>query len=196
MGEESEALKTDIEHRRQSMTDTIDAIEDKVVPSRIIERRRAAVAGWGSRVKDRVMGPVHSAGDQASSVSGKLGEGLSNATDAVGNAPEQMQRATAGSPLIAGAVAFGVGALVAVLLPETEPEQRAVAAVQPQLAAATEAVRDVGQQTMETAKSSAQDATQELKDSATGHAQDMAEQAKEATQEVKGTAQQSSERSE
>ena len=86
---------------------------------------------------------------------------MSHAADAVANAPEQVQRATAGSPLIAGAVAFGLGALVAALLPETEPEQRAVAAVQPQLAAATDAVKDAGQQALETAKSSAQDAAQE-----------------------------------
>jgi hypothetical protein len=103
-----------------------------------------------------------------------------------------VQRATAGSPLIAGAVAFGIGALVAVLLPETEPEQRAAAAVQPQLAAATEAMKDVGQQTLETAKSSAQDAAQEIKGSAAEHASDVTAEARDAAAHVKETAQQGS----
>jgi hypothetical protein len=90
--------------------------------------------------------------------------------------------------LIAGAVALGVGALVAALLPETEPEQRAVAAMQPQLAAATEAVKDVGQQAVETAKSSAQGAAQTLKESAADHAHEVAAQAKDAPQQVKDAA--------
>ena len=136
------------------------------------------------------MGSAHAASDQASSTAGKLSDGVSHATDAVTNAPEQVQRATAGSPLIAGAIAFGLGALVAVLLPETEPEHRAVAAVQPRLAAATEAAKDVGQQALETAKSSAQDAAQELKSSATDHAHEVTDEAKNAAAQVKETAQQ------
>src|SRR6185503_2593468 len=147
------------------MTGTIDAIEDKVVPSRIIERRRAAVSGWVGGVKERVMGTAQTAGDQASSTVSKVSDGVSHAADAVTNAPQQVQQATAGSPLIAGAVAFGIGALVAVLLPETDSEQRAVAAMQPQHAAATDAVKDAGQHALDTAKSSAQDAAQELKSS-------------------------------
>ena len=38
MGQESEELKADIEQRRENMSETIDAIEDRVVPGRIIER--------------------------------------------------------------------------------------------------------------------------------------------------------------
>jgi len=188
VGQESEALKADIQHRRESMTGTIDAIEDRVVPSRIVERRRAAIRGWAGGIKERVMGSAHSANDQASATAGRLSEGMSRATDAVTDAPVHVQRATAGSPLIAGAVAFGIGALVAALLPETEPEQRAAAAMQPQLEAATEAVKEVGQQAVETAKSSAQDAAQTLKESATDHAHEVADQAKDAGQQVKDAA--------
>ena len=188
MGQESEALREDIQQRRESMTGTIDAIEDKVVPSRIIERRRAAVTGWAGGIKERVMGSPSTTDESASSTIGKLSHGVSHATEAVSDAPAQVQRATAGSPLIAGAIAFGIGALVAALLPETGPEQRAVAAVQPQLNAATEAVKDAGQQALDTAKSSSQDAAQDLKDSATSHAHEVADQAKDAGQQVKDAA--------
>jgi gas vesicle protein len=190
VGQESEALRVDIAQRRESMTDTIDAIEDRVVPSRIIERRRTAFRSWVGGAKERVMGSAHAAGDQASSTASKVGDGMSHATDAVTNAPQQVQRATAGSPLIAGAVAFGIGALVAVLLPESGPEQRAVAAVQPQLAAAADAVKDAGQQAIETAKTSAQDAAQQFKSSATEHAHEVSDEAKSAAAQVKDTAQQ------
>jgi len=188
VGEESEALKADIQQRRESMTGTIDAIEDKVVPSRIIERRRSAVTAWVGGVMEHFMGSASSTTERASSTVGKLTDGVSSATEAVADAPAQVQRATAGSPLIAGAVAFGIGALVAALLPETEPEQRAVAAVQPQLTAATDAVKGAGQQALDTARSSAQDAAQDLKDSATSHAHEVASQAKDAGQQVKDVA--------
>jgi hypothetical protein len=188
VAQESEALRSDIEDRRESMAGTIDAIEDRVVPSRIVERRKNAARDWAGNVKSRVMGTAHAAGDRTGSTAAKLGDGVSAATDAVSNAPEQMQRATAGSPLIAGAVAFGVGALIAALIPETEPEQRAVAAMQPQLDAATDAVKDAGQHALETAKSSAQDAAQDLKDSASSHAQEAADEAKDAAQQVKAAA--------
>jgi len=192
VGEESEALRSDIERRRESMSGTIDAIEDRVVPSRIIERRRTAIKERVSDLKERVMGSAHSAGDRAAASTDRMSEGMSHAAEAVTNAPEQVQRATAGSPLIAGAVAFGLGALVAVLLPETESEQRAVAAVQPQLAAATDTVKDVGQQALETAKSSAQDAAEDLKSSATDHAHEMTAEAQDAAAHLKDTAQQGS----
>jgi hypothetical protein len=188
VGEESAALKADIEQRRESMTGTIDAIEDKVVPSRIIQRRRAAMSGWAGNVKERVMGTALSATGHTSSTAERLNDRMNQATDAVADAPAQVQRATAGSPLIAGAIAFGIGALVAAMLPETDTEQRVVAAVQPQLATATDAVKDAGQHALDTAKSSAQGAAQDLKDSASDHAQEVADQAKDAGRQVKDTA--------
>jgi hypothetical protein len=188
MGQESEELRSDIEQRRASMTDTLDAIEDRVVPGRIIERRRQAVRGWAGGVKDRVMGTAQTATDQTGSAMGHVGAGMSHAADVVSDGPAQVQRATAGSPLIAGAVAFGLGALVAALLPQTEPERKAVEAIQPQLDAATDAVKDAGQHALDTAKSSTQDAVQDLKTSASEHAHEVAEQAKDAGEQVKESA--------
>ena len=56
MGEESEALKADIERRRESMTKTIDAIGDKVVPARVIDRQKTVVSGWASERSPLVAG--------------------------------------------------------------------------------------------------------------------------------------------
>jgi gas vesicle protein len=98
-----------------------------------------------------------------------------------------VQRATAGSPLIAGAVAFGIGALVAAVLPATESERRALETMQPQVDAATNAMKDVGQQAIATAKSAAQDAAHDVKATATEHAHEVADQAKEAGKQVEET---------
>jgi hypothetical protein len=188
VGEESEELRADIEQRRESMSETIDAIGDRVVPGRIIERRRAAARDWASGMRQRIMGPAHAAQERTGSVTTRMGEGMSHAKEQIGDAPAQVQRATAGSPLIAGAVAFGIGALVAAVLPATESERRALETVQPQVDAATNAVKDVGQQAIATAKSAAQDAAQDVKASATDHAHEVADQAKEAGKQVKETA--------
>jgi hypothetical protein len=188
VGQESEELRADIEQRRESMSETIDAIEDRVVPGRIIERKRQAAREWTGGLRDRVMGSAHSVGDQAGTAADRLSGGVSQAADKVSQAPEQLQRATAGSPLIAGAIAFGVGALVAALLPETESERKAVQAVQPQLEVATDALKDVGQRALDTAQSSARDAAQELKDSAADHAHEVTEQAKDAGKQLKDSA--------
>jgi len=167
------------------MTGTIDAIEDRVVPGRIIERRRQAVRGWVGGVRERVMGPPQTLKQQASSAADRVGEGMSHMSDAISGTPAQLQQATAGSPLIAGAVAFGIGALIAAVLPETEPERRAIRAVQPQVDAATDALKEAGQQALETAKGSAQEAAGDLKQSASDHAREVADEAKEAGQQLK-----------
>ena len=81
MGQESEALKADIEQRRQSMTRTIDAYPKTRSCLRvIIERRRTAVTSWAGDIKERVMGSAQSVGDQASSAADKVGEGMSHAS--------------------------------------------------------------------------------------------------------------------
>jgi hypothetical protein len=188
VGQEAEALRTDIEQRRESMSDTIDAIEDRVVPGRIIQRRKSAVRGWFTDAKERVMGTASGVTDQASGTAHKLGDGLSGGVEAAGQVPDKVQQATAGSPLIAGAVAFGIGALVAALLPETDTERKAVESVQPQVEAAVDAVKDAGQHALDTARSSGQDAVEDLKESASSHTQQVGDAAKDAGQRVKETA--------
>ena len=44
MGQSTEELKRDIEQTRADMSGTLDAIEDRVSPSRMIQRRKNRVA--------------------------------------------------------------------------------------------------------------------------------------------------------
>ena len=50
MGQSTEELKRDIEHTRADMSGTLDAIEDRVSPSRMIQRRKNRVAESVHRV--------------------------------------------------------------------------------------------------------------------------------------------------
>ena len=90
MGQESEALKADIEQRRESMTGTIDAIEDRVVPSRIIERRRAAVSGWAGGHEGACHGiSTFRRPTRRRRLPSKVSDGVSHATDAVATRPRR-----------------------------------------------------------------------------------------------------------
>jgi len=182
MGAEAEALKADIEYRRENMSGTIDAIGDRVVPGRVVARKREAAGSWMRGVRERVMG---SASSTTGHVSDRVGGGVSSAAETVTQAPRQVASATGdatrGSPLLAGAIAFGAGALVAALLPETEVEHHVAEQVQPQMGAAASAAQDVGKHAMETAKSSAQEAAHDVQETATDHAHQAADEVRSQT---------------
>ena len=73
MGQSTEELSQEIAETRQSMTANVDALQDKVSPSAIVERRKQAARGRMLGVRDRVMGTAHhvrsSTSDSASSTS-------------------------------------------------------------------------------------------------------------------------------
>jgi len=188
MGQTAEELRSDIEERRRNMTGTVDAIEDRVMPGRIIDRRKRATRQWWHDTRDRVMG---TSGDTMERTKGRMQDMAQDVEQMAGrvtDAPAQLAEQTRGAPLIAGGVAFGVGALLALAIPETTPERRAGEAIAPQLSAATDAMKDVGQQALETAKGAAQEAVGELKQSAGEHAGQVADEAKDAGREVAGEA--------
>jgi F0F1-type ATP synthase membrane subunit b/b' len=106
----------------------------------------------------------------------------------VSDAPAQILDQTRGAPLIAGGVALGIGVLIALVVPESEPERRVAQSLEPQIAAATDAAKEAGQEALEKAKSATQDAVGELKDAAGEHVQEVADQAKDAAESVAATA--------
>lgn len=219
MGQDADQLKQDIQMRRQHMSRTVDAIEDRVTPGRVVERQQARLRqSWGS-LRDNVMGSrdyddrpfderrgyqigyrdladsgmadtgmaaddPHATGapDQGSvretahSLAGSAGAAMS----AAGDAPQAVARQTKGNPLIAGAIAFGIGALVGSVAPTTDPERRAVKAVEPQLRTAAQEL-----------KQGAAEAAGEVRASAQEHAGELRESAKESVETVKGHAQES-----
>jgi hypothetical protein len=119
----TEELKHDIRASRRRMGTTIDEIEDRVRPGRVIERRVERMRQGGRRFSQRVMGmpgdAAHGAADAASTAVEEVGQKAHDTVD-------RTRDAAAGSPLVAGAIAFGLGALVAAAFPTT-PEERDLA---------------------------------------------------------------------
>ena len=95
MGQSTEELKRDIEHTRADMSGTLDAIEDRVSPSRMIQRRKNRVAESVHALRERVMGA-------ASEMEHGVAAAAGDVTDTIKDAPHAVARGTEGAPMVAG----------------------------------------------------------------------------------------------
>jgi gas vesicle protein len=182
MGEGTQQLKRDIEETRGHLGATLDTIGDRVSPHQIVARRkrrfkekvgslRDSVMGTATSVEQTVQTGAHAVADQASATAGAV-------ADEVRHAPEQVLRGTQGSPLAAGLVAFGLGMIVASLIPASDPERRAAAAVTDRLEPLKDQARELGAEMKDT-----------VQDAASQAADEVASTARESVDEVKGAAQ-------
>ena len=186
-----EQLTTQIAGTREDLSRDVDALYDKVSPGRIVGRRKEAVRGRLSTVKDSVMGSAQSAGGSAQGAAGSVKDTASSATTAVGDTAQSavgtIQRQTQGAPLAAGMVAFGAGMIISALVPASEKEAQAAQRL-------TEAVKDspvadevkaAGQEVGQNLKDSAMEAVQEVKSSAQDSAATVKDESQSAAQTVK-----------
>ncbi|MBC9734552.1 DUF3618 domain-containing protein [Nocardioides marmotae] len=188
MGQSTEELNSQIEDTRARMAGDLDALQDRVSPSAIVDRRKAAARSRVSGFRDRIMGTAtgvrDSVVDKASSAGGAVSNAMPSTSDssspdvrgaassAVGSAGSQVQ----GSPLAAGLVAFGTGLVIASLIPASKAEA------------------DLAHQTIETAKDKGQPLLDEAREAGQSLAQDVKEQATQAAQEVKDSATESAQK--
>jgi hypothetical protein len=171
MGTSTEELSGDIARTRAELSYDVDALQDKVSPSAIMERRKSAMRGRLTSMKDKVMG----------SGSGLVGSGQ-NAVAGVGStassAGSAIESRVDGSPLAAGLVAFGAGLLVAGLVPASKAEAQGAQRLK-------EAAQEHGQPVMDEVKSAAQDVGTQLKQSASEAADQVRTSAQESAEKVK-----------
>jgi hypothetical protein len=182
MGQSTEELNTEIAGTRERMAADLDALQDRVSPSAIVDRRKAAARGKLAGWRDKVMGTAHDLRAGASSTVSGTASGaqgaLGSAQDAAGSAQHSVQDRVEGSPLAAGLVAFGAGVVLAGLFPATAKEARVASAV-------ADTAQDKGAPLVEEARSVGQDLGQDLKERATGAAQEVKDTAAESAARVK-----------
>ncbi len=127
MGQDTDELKRDIERTRKELGGTLDAIGDRVSPGRIMERRKNSIRNSISTARERVMGTGHEGTDSTTVSSHDTGSAVhdaaGSAVDSVRHAPESLKVRTEGSPITAGALAFGVGFLAAAAFPSSRKER-------------------------------------------------------------------------
>jgi ElaB/YqjD/DUF883 family membrane-anchored ribosome-binding protein len=192
MGATAEELRGELAVERASIGADLEAIGDRVSPGRMVQRRRAATRQRFDGLRERVMGTAEDLRDAATA---PVSSAASSVAETMSAAPEAMRRSTGGNPLAAGLVAFGVGLVVATLLPETETEQRLAEKVQPQLEELASSAGEAAHDLVEAVKPAAQEAAQEVAEGAqhaVGHVKEQAAQAvTETTEQAKGAVQQS-----
>lgn len=174
MGQRTEELSRDIAGTRQDLASDLDALQDRVSPQAIVERRKAATRERVRSARYKVMGTAHSARESAT---GTASGAADSVRDQAHGAASAVEDRVEGSPLAAGLVAFGAGMVLASLLPATEKESRAARQV-------VDTAREQGQPVVEEARSVAQQVGQDLQESATDHAQELKESAQESTSRV------------
>ena len=212
-----EVIRRQIEDTRRELSYDVDALNEKVNPARVVDRRVTAAKGRLTSVKEKVMGSAHdttssahgiasdaagSVQNAASSAAGTVQDAASSAAGAIQQAPDAVVRQTQGNPMAAGLIAFGVGWLVSSLLPASEKEkqlaQQAESAVREHkdaiLEPAKQAAQEIGEQlkpaaqeAVDSVKSTAQDAAATVKDEGKSAAADVQGQAAQSKQKVQST---------
>ena len=203
-------IRREIERTQANLGQDVDALTDKVTPSRIVERRVDRARDTVGRLKDKVMGdnPTNSgqhlgggvqgaastAADRvsgtASSAASSVQDAASTAAGAVQETPQAIRRQTRGNPLAAGLIAFGAGWLVSSLLPASRREQEladqakqvAQEKVQPVMQQVASEVGDNLREPAQQAVASVRSTAQDATDTVTA-------EGRAATQDVSGRAQ-------
>jgi ElaB/YqjD/DUF883 family membrane-anchored ribosome-binding protein len=192
-------LRREIEQTQRNLSTDVDALTEKVTPSRIVHRRADRVRRRFTNLREKVMGTASDTtsaagqhmGDAASTVADRTSAAASSAADAVSEAPQAIRRGTEGNPLAAGMIAFGLGWLASSLIPASKPEQQLAGQAKDlareqsdkvgQLAEQVkDNLREPAQQAMESVKSTAQDAAGTVSEQARSAAGDVVDHAQDA----------------
>ncbi|HEY6795018.1 MAG TPA: DUF3618 domain-containing protein [Kineosporiaceae bacterium] len=191
-----------IDRRIQRTRGRLAGLKDKIMGSPGYDDGYGYPAGYGSTAhrgggQSRVESATHAARDAAGQVAQSAREGVSaareqvsqagdRAQDAVQEAADEVREQTAGNPLAAGLLAFGVGWLVSSLMPASEAETRAARR-------AGEVAREHVGPVVEQARQSAQEVGEHLRDHAQQSAAEVRDSAQEAAAQVRDSAQEATE---
>jgi hypothetical protein len=205
-----DVIRRQIEDTRRELSYDVDALNEKVNPARVMDRRVSAAKGRFTRAKEKVMGSASdttssmqyraqdatgSMQNAASSAAESVQSAASSAVSTVQEAPDMVVRQTQGNPLAAGLIAFGVGWLVSSLLPASEKEkqlaQQAETAIRENKDALLQPAKEAAQEMGEQLKPAAQEAVESVKGTAQDAAQTVKAEGQSAAQDVQGQAQQS-----
>jgi ElaB/YqjD/DUF883 family membrane-anchored ribosome-binding protein len=175
MGKSAEELKAEIADNRAQLSDTMDAIGDRVSPGRMIERKKNRVAQTARSLKERVMGTVDDVGHSVSGAAHDTTQGVSNMPDAI-------RTRSQGNPMVAGGIAFGVGFLAAVAFPASRTERDATSTMMSKAEPVTGELTKAAHEIADHLKEPAQNAVAEVKTAANQAATSVTDTAKDSAQ--------------
>ncbi|WP_154793978.1 DUF3618 domain-containing protein [Occultella kanbiaonis] len=199
MSTEPDRIRSDIERTRAELSSDVDALTDRVSPSRIAERQTDKVKSAVSNAKEKVFGAAEDARPSASDSAGSAADTVAGAAhvaaDRIGHAPHLVKEKATGNPWAAGLIAFGAGLLAGSLIPSSRKEQELVTQAKDSdvVHRATGEARSIAQEVGEDLKQPARDAAQAVKETATEGAQDVKESAMSGAEEVRDSGRQAAE---
>ncbi len=182
MSDSPDAIRADIERTREDLGLDVDALADKVSPSKIVDRQMGKVRGVFGSVRDRVMGAADDTGSS-----------LSDAGSHLGDVKDRAVAKAEGNPLAVGLIAFGIGLVAASLVPASTKEKDLAATVKDQAQPLVDEVTDVAKEVGEHLKEPAQASVAAVRDSAQDSVAAVKDDAQNAAHEVKDQAQQARE---
>lgn len=177
MSENPDDIRSEIEETRRRLGTNVDAVADKVTPSHVVRRQTEKVKDAVFGVKENVMGAADG-----------LAEGGRSAFDdagaAIGDVPHRLAGKTQGSPLAAGLIAFGAGLLVASLIPASDKEKEAAAALKEAAEPLTTELSAAAQDVARDLQEPAQEALDNVKSAATEAVENVKEESQTAVSDV------------
>lgn len=196
-------IREEIERTRAELSHDVDTLGDKVNPSHVARRKVDQARSGVGRVKDRIMGTAHGTMDSAqgtthdladrgreaaSSVAESARHTVSSVAGTAGSAPRKVREQTEGNPLGAGLVAFGLGLVVASLVPSSRAEQKAVKAVEEKAEPLVEGARSTASEVVHDLQEPARESVDAVRDAAKDAARSVGEHGREAASDVRSRA--------
>lgn len=181
MSDSPEEIRAEIERTRRELGGDVDALADKVSPTKIMERQGNKVKNAVGSVRDRVMGVADDAGSSLSQAGSSLAEGAVDVKDRVVAKAE-------GHPLAVGVIAFGAGLLLSALIPASTKEKDIADKVKDQAQPLVDEVAGVAKDVGAHLKEPVQEAATAVKDAASDSVDTVKAESRSAASEVKDQA--------
>ena len=185
-------LRTEIEHTRASLSDNVDELAYQANPVHMAQRQVSKAKAFGGRLLDRILGAAEDLKDSAVEAVHGTAEGISDKASDVGHGlsdlPHTAKQQAQGNPLAAGAVAFGIGMLIASAFPASRKEQELAGDLKEKARPLTEQVGAAAKEVVDTLAEPAKEAVESVKETATDAVQTVQAEASEAADEVKTVA--------
>ncbi|MRG58754.1 DUF3618 domain-containing protein [Agromyces sp. CFH 90414] len=176
-------IREDIERTRAELGQDVDALADKVSPTKMAERQTRRMRRAVGSLKDRVMGAASDATDSTQAALGHAGE-------AVADAPHRLASTARGNPIAVGLIAFGAGLLAASLIPASKLERDAAQQAKDAAAPLVDQAKEVAAEAADHLREPAKDAAEAVKERAAEAVGTVREEGGAAASEVKAEAQQ------
>ena len=183
---DADQIRERIERTRASLAENVDALADQANPVHMAERKIGRIKAGADRFFDRILGTADDAGQAVNQLGSQVGETANEVAENLGSLPRAAERQVRGNPMAAGAVAFGVGLLLAAAFPPSAAEKRLASDVKRGAEGLAEPAMDALHQVADNLSGPAQRMAADLGESASEAFGTVVEEGKAAVSEVTG----------